>query len=98
MIALAGFMGADGVTLVAAPPMARMRYGWLPPASILLFHATAVLAPSRWRTVAHLHRPIAIAAAFGLVIAAGLFSGDMTLRQVAGHGLFPMAAPTGGSC
>ena len=30
-------------------------------------------------------------------IAAGLFAGDLTLRQYAGHGLFPMAAPTGGT-
>ena len=36
-------------------------------------------------------------AAFGFVIAAALFAGDLTLRQYAGHGLFPMAAPTGGT-
>ena len=36
-------------------------------------------------------------AAFGFVIAASLFAGDLTLRQYAGHGLFPMAAPTGGT-
>ena len=40
---------------------------------------------------------IGIAAAFGFVIAAGLFAGDLTLRQYAGHSLFPMAAPTGGT-
>jgi uncharacterized membrane protein YgdD (TMEM256/DUF423 family) len=40
---------------------------------------------------------IGIAAAFGFVIAASLFAGDLTLRQYAGHGLFPMAAPTGGT-
>ena len=32
-----------------------------------------------------------------LSIAAALFAGDLTLRQYAGHGLFPMAAPTGGT-
>jgi uncharacterized membrane protein YgdD (TMEM256/DUF423 family) len=26
-----------------------------------------------------------------------LFAGDLSLRQYAGHGLFPMAAPTGGT-
>jgi uncharacterized membrane protein YgdD (TMEM256/DUF423 family) len=31
------------------------------------------------------------------VIGAGLFAGDLTLRHYAGHGLFPMAAPTGGT-
>ena len=40
---------------------------------------------------------IGLAAAFGFVIAAALFAGDLTLRQYAGHGLFPMAAPTGGT-
>ena len=33
----------------------------------------------------------------GFVIAATLFAGDLSLRQYAGHGLFPMAAPTGGT-
>ena len=32
-----------------------------------------------------------------LSIATALFAGDLTLRQYAGHGLFPMAAPTGGT-
>ena len=40
---------------------------------------------------------IGLAAAFGFVIAAALFAGDLTLRQYAGHGLFPFAAPTGGT-
>jgi uncharacterized membrane protein YgdD (TMEM256/DUF423 family) len=35
--------------------------------------------------------------AWGFVIASALFAGDLTLRQYAGHGLFPMAAPTGGT-
>ena len=40
---------------------------------------------------------VVIAAAFGFVVAAALFAGDLTLRQYAGHSLFPMAAPTGGT-
>ena len=42
-------------------------------------------------------RGSALLSAFGFVIAASLFAGDLTLRQYAGHGLFPMAAPTGGT-
>jgi uncharacterized membrane protein YgdD (TMEM256/DUF423 family) len=38
-----------------------------------------------------------MAAAWGFVVAAALFAGDLTLRQYAGHSLFPFAAPTGGS-
>ena len=33
----------------------------------------------------------------GFVVATALFAGDLTLRHYAGHGLFPMAAPTGGT-
>ena len=40
---------------------------------------------------------LGFAAGFGFVIAAALFAGDLTLRQYAGHSLFPMAAPTGGT-
>ena len=43
------------------------------------------------------HARLGIAAGCGFVIAAALFAGDLTLRQYAGHGLFPMAAPTGGT-
>ena len=38
-----------------------------------------------------------VAAAFGFVVAAALFASDLTLRQYAGHSLFPMAAPAGGT-
>ena len=44
-----------------------------------------------------IHARIGLAAAIGFVVAAGLFAGDLALRQYAGHGLFPMAAPTGGT-
>ena len=44
-----------------------------------------------------LHGRIGLAAAFGFVIAAALFATDLTLRQYAGHSLFPFAAPTGGT-
>ena len=44
-----------------------------------------------------IHVRIGLAAAWGFVIATALFAGDLTLRQYAGHGLFPFAAPTGGT-
>jgi uncharacterized membrane protein YgdD (TMEM256/DUF423 family) len=44
-----------------------------------------------------LHGGIGLIAAFGFVIGAALFAGDLTLRQYAGHALFPYAAPTGGA-
>jgi uncharacterized membrane protein YgdD (TMEM256/DUF423 family) len=65
--------------------------------SMLLFHACAVLATVALAERALIHARIAVAAAIGFVIAAALFAGDLTLRQYAGHGVFPMAAPTGGT-
>ena len=41
--------------------------------------------------------PDRMVAACGFVAATALFAGDLTLRHYAGHGLFPMAAPTGGT-
>ena len=97
LVILAGVMGADGVILAAAsahqPDATRLAAA----SSMLLFHATAVLAVVALAERGVLHRAIGIAVAWGFVIAAALFAGDLTLRQYAGHGLFPMAAPTGGT-
>jgi uncharacterized membrane protein YgdD (TMEM256/DUF423 family) len=97
LIVLAGVMGADGVILAAAsahqPDASRLGAA----SSMLLFHACAVLATVALATRALVHARIGFAAAIGFVIAAALFAGDLTLRQYAGHGLFPLAAPTGGT-
>jgi uncharacterized membrane protein YgdD (TMEM256/DUF423 family) len=97
LIVLAGIMGADGIILAAAsahqPDAARLASA----SSMLLFHATAVLGIVALAERAIVHTRIAVAAAFGFVIAAALFAGDLSLRQYAGHSLFPMAAPTGGT-
>jgi uncharacterized membrane protein YgdD (TMEM256/DUF423 family) len=97
LIVLAAVMGADGVILAAASAHQADAARLASASSMLLFHACAVLA-----TVALIERAlvdvkIGLAAAFGFVIASALFAGDLTLRQYAGHGLFPMAAPTGGT-
>jgi uncharacterized membrane protein YgdD (TMEM256/DUF423 family) len=97
LIILAGVTGADGVILAAAsahqPDAARLASA----SSMLLFHATAVLAVVALAERGVIHVRIGTAAAFGFVIASALFAGDLTLRQYAGHSLFPMAAPTGGT-
>jgi uncharacterized membrane protein YgdD (TMEM256/DUF423 family) len=97
LIILAGVMGADGVILAAAsahqPDAARLASA----SSMLLFHALAVLAVVALAERGVIQFRIGIAAAFGFVIAAALFAGDLTLRQYAGHSLFPMAAPSGGT-
>ena len=97
LVILAGVMGADGVILAAAsahqPDASRLAAA----SSMLLFHATAVLAVVALAERGVIHVRTGIAAAFGFVIAAALFAGDLTLRQYAGRSLFSMAAPTGGT-
>ncbi len=97
LVVLAGLMGACGVMLAAAsahlPDAARLGAA----SSMLLFHACAVLGAVALAERGVVDPRIGLAAAFGFVVAAGLFAGDLTIRQYAGHGLFPMAAPTGGT-
>jgi uncharacterized membrane protein YgdD (TMEM256/DUF423 family) len=97
LIILAGVMGADGVVLAAAsahlPDATRLASA----SSMLLFHAVAVLGVAALTERGLLHRGIGLAAGWTFVIAAALFAGDLTVRQYAGHSLFPMAAPTGGT-
>ena len=97
LIVLAAVMGADGVMLAAAsahqPDATRLASA----SSMLLFHATAVLAAVALAERGLIHVRIGIAAGFGFVVAAALFAGDLTLRQYAGHSLFPFAAPVGGT-
>jgi len=97
LIILAGIMGADGVILAAlsAHEADAARLGAA--SSMLLFHAAAVLGAVALAERGVVHGKIGIAAAFGFVAAAALFAGDLTLRQFAGHSLFPLAAPTGGT-
>ncbi|MFH1340954.1 MAG: DUF423 domain-containing protein [Pseudomonadota bacterium] len=96
LIVLAGVMGADGVMLAAAsahqPDAARLASA----SSMLLFHAAAVLGTVALAERGVIRPGIGILAAAGFFVATVLFAGDLTLRHYAGHGLFPMAAPTGG--
>ena len=97
LIILAGVMGADGVILAAASAHQGDATRLVPASSMLLFHATAVLAVVALIERGVIHARIGLAGAFGFVVAAALFAGDLTLRHFAGHGLFPFAAPTGGT-
>jgi uncharacterized membrane protein YgdD (TMEM256/DUF423 family) len=97
LIALAGLMGAAGVILLAASAHGPHAGAGLDSAGqMLLFHAAAVTAAAVALHQALLFRPLALAAAIGLIVGAVLFSGDIAMRAFAGHRLFPLAAPTGG--
>jgi uncharacterized membrane protein YgdD (TMEM256/DUF423 family) len=97
LIVLAGIMGADGIILAATSAHQADASRLASASSMLLFHACAVLGIVVLTERAIVHSRIGVAAAFGFVIASALFAGDLTLRQYAGHSLFPMAAPTGGT-
>jgi uncharacterized membrane protein YgdD (TMEM256/DUF423 family) len=97
LVILAGIMGAGGVILAAVAAHQGGAAQLMPASSMLLFHATAVLA-----VVALAERGVVAArggltAAFGFVVASALFAGDLCLRHFAEHPLFPFAAPTGGT-
>jgi uncharacterized membrane protein YgdD (TMEM256/DUF423 family) len=97
LIGLAGLMGAAGVALAAAAAHGGDGSRLASASAMLLFHATAVLAATALLAHRLLHGGIGLIAAFGFVLGAALFAGDLTLRQYAGHSLFPYAAPTGGT-
>lgn len=97
VIAFAGLMGAGGVILAAVGAHLAPGSGLDAAASMLLFHACAILG-----VMANLRRgliwpPFAAAALAAWIVGGALFAGDLAMRALAGHRLFPMAAPIGGS-
>ncbi len=90
--ALAGLLGASGVAAAAMAAHGGYGENLRTASEFALVHAALVMAlclraaPTRTTTLA------------GLVTLAGalLFCGDLALRAIAGHGLFPSAAPSGG--
>ncbi|RAI44846.1 DUF423 domain-containing protein [Rhodoplanes roseus] len=96
-VLIAGLMGAAGVALAAAAAHAAPGVGLDSAAQILLVHAVAVVAGAAAVSAGLAWRPLALVALAGFVLGTLLFSGDVTLRAFAGHRIFPMAAPTGGS-
>jgi len=97
LIGLAGLMGAAGVVLAAASAHGTDASRLTAASSMLLFHATAILAGVALIERGLLHGGSGLTAAFGFVLGAGLFATDLAVRQFAGHRLFPYAAPTGGT-
>lgn len=97
LVILAAVMGADGVILAALAVHQSDAARLVPASSMLLFHATAVLAAVSLAERGIVATRGGITAAFGFVIASALFAGDLSLRHFAGHPLFSFAAPTGGT-
>jgi uncharacterized membrane protein YgdD (TMEM256/DUF423 family) len=98
-IIMAGLMGASGVALLAVSAHAAPGAGLDSAGQILLFHAAALVAGVALHHGGLLQgaaRSLGLVALMAFVVGALLFSGDIALRAVAGHRLFPFAAPTGG--
>ena len=94
---LAGLMGAAGVALAAASAHQADASRLASASSMLQFHAGAVIGAALLTGHGIARRGLGLTATFGFVIGATLFAGDLAMRQYAGHGLFTMAAPTGGT-
>jgi uncharacterized membrane protein YgdD (TMEM256/DUF423 family) len=94
LMILASLMGAAGVVLAALGAHAAASLNSA--AYMLLFHAPAVFAALLGAQQGLLQRRLADTAAMGFVLGTALFAGDVALRNLAGHALFPMAAPSGG--
>lgn len=93
-VVLAGLIGAAGIALAAAAAHAGEQVRLLGAASaICLANAPALLV------LGLAGRRLRLGALCGALLVLGtvLFAGDVALRAFAGRGLFPMAAPTGGS-
>ena len=95
-IVLAGLMGASGIALAAAGAHAAPGTGLDSAASMLLFHAAAVVGAVALARQGALIRPLLLVALVAWVLGGVLFSGDIAMRAFVGHRLFAMAAPSGG--
>ena len=96
LIALACLAGGLGVAASAAAAHIAGADSLKTAAQFLLFHAPAILALAALGA-AGLTQPLATRiAAWALLLGLALFSGDLSLRALAGQPLFPLAAPSGG--
>src|SRR6202050_925339 len=90
-------MGASGVILAAAGAHAAPNAGVESAAYMLLFHAAAVLGGAALTRQGTFWRPLLLVVLGAWIVGAALFSGGIAVRVFAGHRLFTMAAPTGGT-
>jgi uncharacterized membrane protein YgdD (TMEM256/DUF423 family) len=96
LLILAALLGACGIILAAAGAHAAPGAGLDSAATMLLFHATAIMGGAALVQAGLVARPLALLAMAAWIVGAALFAGDLALRAFAGHRLFAMAAPTGG--
>jgi uncharacterized membrane protein YgdD (TMEM256/DUF423 family) len=89
---VAGLMGLAGVVTAAAASHGSDPRLMAGASAMCLAHAPALVALyAAWPSF----RTAALASVL-LALGTALFAGDLVFRHYAGHGLFPMSAPTGG--
>lgn len=89
---VAGLMGLAGVVTAAAASHGSDPRLMAGASAMCLAHAPALIALyAAWPSLR-----IAPLAALLLILGTALFACDLVFRHSAGHGLFPMSAPTGG--
>ena len=96
ILALAGLAGAAGVALAAVAAHKVESPALATAATMLMIHATAVVALSAVAMQVVRSRFWIYAAAV-MLSAVTLFSGDIALHTLGGSHIFPRAAPLGGS-
>jgi uncharacterized membrane protein YgdD (TMEM256/DUF423 family) len=94
--ALGAVLAAAGVALSAAAAHGGGA-ALAPAASMALLHGVALVALPAAAAAGLLAPRLARLSALAMGVGVALFSGDLALRSIAGAGLFPMAAPTGGT-
>lgn len=96
-IIFAGLYGALGVAFAAIAAHGNAATTLGSASQMLLFHAPALLALGLYgRATGQLTIPLQ-GGGLVLLLGAGLFAADLASRHYRGHGLFPMAAPSGGT-
>lgn len=97
IFAAAGLLGAAGVAAAAAAAHVTGGGSLASAAEILMIHAAALTGLGAAVRTGGRGRGGFVVVAAGLALGAGLFGGDVALRALSDHRLFPMAAPIGGS-
>jgi uncharacterized membrane protein YgdD (TMEM256/DUF423 family) len=97
LIALGALDGAAGVILLAVAAHGAPAAGLDSAGSLLLIHAAAAVAGASAIAQGLVGRALGLAAIAGLLLGSSLFGADIAMRALAGHRLFPFAAPAGGS-
>ncbi len=96
-ILMASLMGAAGIALWARAAHGGGVPNLVTAAQFLLIHAVAALAITGVRKQGLMHDAVTRWAVSILILGTLLFAGDLALRALSGAGLFPMAAPIGGT-